>query len=38
LLVIPASESTAGHGTTGQAKFWKQDLLTLLQNAPRRAK
>ena len=38
LLLIPASEATAGHGTTGQAKFWKQDVLTLLQNAPRRGR
>ena len=33
--LIPASEQTAGHGTTGQAKFWKQPLAELLQNAPR---
>jgi len=36
-LLIPASEQTAGHGTTGQAKFWKQALAELLQAAPRRA-
>jgi homoserine O-acetyltransferase len=30
------SEQTAGHGTTGQAKFWKQQLAELLQGAPRR--
>ena len=36
--LIPASEETAGHGTTGQARFWKQDLAELLQAAPRRAK
>jgi len=34
--VIPASSETFGHGTTGQAKFWKQELATLLQSAPRR--
>ena len=34
--LIPASEQTAGHGTTGQARFWKQDLAELLQSAPRR--
>lgn len=34
--LIPASEQTAGHGTTGQAKFWKQQLSELLQSAPRR--
>ena len=33
--LIPASEQTAGHGTTGQAKFWKQQLAELLQRAPR---
>lgn len=35
LLLIPASEQTAGHGTTAQAKFWKQDLQALLDKAPR---
>ena len=38
VLLIPASDQTAGHGTTGQAKFWKQELAELLQSAPRRAK
>ena len=33
--LIPASEQTAGHGTTGQARFWKQQLADLLQRAPR---
>lgn len=37
-LLIPASEQTAGHGTTGQAKFWKQALADLLQSAPRTGK
>ncbi len=37
VLLIPASEQTAGHGTTGQAKFWKKELAELLQAAPRRA-
>jgi len=36
--LIPASDQTAGHGTTAQARFWKQDLAELLQNAPRRGK
>ncbi len=36
LLLIPASEATRGHGTTGQAKFWKQQVQELLQGAPRR--
>lgn len=35
--LIPASAETAGHGTTGQAKFWKKELAELLQSAPRRA-
>jgi len=34
--LIPASEQTVGHGTTGQARFWKQDLAEVLQRAPRR--
>jgi homoserine O-acetyltransferase len=33
--LIPASDQTAGHGTTGQARFWKQQLGELLQSAPR---
>ena len=35
-LLIPSSESTAGHGTTAQAKFWKPQLMELLLNTPRR--
>ena len=31
LYLIPASEDTRGHGTTGMAKFWKQQLQELLQ-------
>jgi len=38
VLLIPASEQTAGHGTTGQARFWKRELGALLQSAPRGAK
>jgi homoserine O-acetyltransferase/O-succinyltransferase len=38
VLLIPASDQTAGHGTTFQARFWKQHLAELLQSAPRRAK
>ena len=34
-VILPASENTAGHGTTGQAKNWKQHLAELLQSAPR---
>jgi homoserine O-acetyltransferase/O-succinyltransferase len=33
--LIPASDQTAGHGTTGQARFWKRHLAELLQSAPR---
>ncbi len=36
LLLIPASDETRGHGTTGMAKFWKKDLAALLETAPRR--
>ena len=36
VLVIPAGEDTTGHGTTGNAKFYKQQLQELLQSAPRR--
>jgi len=37
LYLIPASEQTSGHLTTGSAKFYKQQLEELLQTAPRRA-
>ena len=36
LYLIPASEQTTGHGTTGNAKFYKQQLQDLLDAAPRR--
>jgi len=36
VFLIPASENTAGHGTTGQARWWKDELAKLLQSAPRR--
>ena len=38
VLLIPGSDQTAGHGTTGQAKFWRKELAELLQTAPRMAK
>jgi homoserine O-acetyltransferase len=38
VLLIPASDQTADHGTTAQARFWKQNLAELLQSAPRRGK
>ena len=34
-LLIPASGETSGHGTTGNARFWKRELAELLQTAPR---
>ena len=36
LYLIPASEQTAGHGTTGQAKWWAQELAVFLGGVPRR--
>ena len=35
VLLIPASDSTAGHGTTGNAKFYQRELAEVLQSAPR---
>ncbi|HET7525043.1 MAG TPA: alpha/beta fold hydrolase [Burkholderiaceae bacterium] len=37
LYLIPASDSTSGHGTTAQAKFYLEPLRQLLQTAPKRA-
>jgi homoserine O-acetyltransferase len=37
LHLIPASDETRGHGTTGMAKFYKQQLEELLRTAPLRA-
>jgi homoserine O-acetyltransferase len=37
LYLIPASEQTSGHLTTGNARFYKQQLQELLQMTPRRA-
>ena len=36
LYMIPASDETRGHGTTASAKFWKQQLLELLEQTPLR--
>ena len=36
LLLIPASEQTSGHATTGNAKFYKQALQALLDSAPQK--
>jgi len=33
-VLIPASDQTRGHGTTGMARFWKQDLAVFMQAAP----
>ncbi len=32
---IPGSDETSGHGTTFQAKYWKDELAALLRTAPR---
>ena len=37
LYLIPASEDTRGHATTGMAKFWEQQLRQFLASVPRRA-
>ncbi|HYI06552.1 MAG TPA: alpha/beta fold hydrolase [Reyranella sp.] len=37
LLLIPASEETRGHGTTGMAKFYAQELAAFLESVPRKA-
>jgi homoserine O-acetyltransferase len=30
-MLIPASSETAGHGTTGRAKWWKQQLAEFMR-------
>ena len=37
VLLIPGSDETVGHGTTGRAALWKHALGELLLTAPRRA-
>jgi homoserine O-acetyltransferase len=37
LFLIPASAETRGHGTTGMAKFWSQELRDFLNMVPKRA-
>ncbi len=37
LYLIPASNETRGHGTTGMARFWAPQLQEFLQTVPRRA-
>ena len=34
LLLIPASAETLGHGTTGNARFWRDDLAAFLRTLP----
>lgn len=36
LYVIPASDQTIGHSTTGQAKWWKDQLVEFLKSTPYR--
>ena len=38
LHLVPASDQTAGHGTTGQAKWWKKELEAFLRSVPSRAR
>jgi homoserine O-acetyltransferase len=38
VLLIPGSDQTAGHGTTFQAKFWKNEVGDLLKSAARTGK
>ena len=35
VFLIPGSPDTFGHGTTGNAKFWKSELVELMRTAPR---
>jgi homoserine O-acetyltransferase/O-succinyltransferase len=37
LYLVPASDETRGHGTTGMAKFYTKQLRELLESAPQRA-
>jgi homoserine O-acetyltransferase/O-succinyltransferase len=37
LLVIPGSEETRGHGTTGMARFYARELRQFLESVPRRS-
>jgi len=38
IYLIPASAETRGHGTTGMARFWQQQLAAFLQGVPRLGK
>jgi len=35
--IVPGSAETSGHGTVGNARFWKDRLAEVLRTAPRRA-
>ncbi len=35
LLLIPGSTETAGHGTAGQARFWREELAGFMQELPK---
>jgi homoserine O-acetyltransferase/O-succinyltransferase len=37
LYLIPASDQTSGHGTVGNARFYRQQLQEFLQMVPRQA-
>lgn len=37
-LIIPGSPDTFGHGTTGNARFWKKEVGELLRSAPKLAR
>jgi homoserine O-acetyltransferase len=37
-LIIPGSPDTFGHGTTGNARFWKQEVADLLLTTPKLAR
>ncbi len=37
MLLIPGSADTAGHGTTENARLWKQELATLMAETPARS-
>jgi homoserine O-acetyltransferase len=34
LLLIPGGSDTAGHGTTGQARFWREELAGFMKEVP----
>ena len=36
IFLIPASNQTSGHGTTGQAKWWNTELRKVLETTPLR--